>query len=90
MVEFSAFPSHIRQSRPAYNSPSLQLEDYPADPGLCDVIHLREYIVRTMRIGDQAVYKLYVRPHRGVPKGTLAKWLLTVTMGAGLQVTLFN
>ena len=50
MVEFSAFPSHIRQSRPAYNSPSLQLEGYQADPGLCDVIHLREYIVRTKEL----------------------------------------
>ena len=50
MVEFSEFPSHIKQSRPPYNSPSLQLEGYPTDPRLCVIIHLREYIARTKEL----------------------------------------
>ena len=49
MVEF-AFPTHIKQSRPGYKNSSLQLKAYPADPGLCVVTHLREYLVRTQEL----------------------------------------
>ena len=49
MVEF-AFPTHIKQSRASYKNPSLQLKAYPADPGLCVVSPLREYIARTQKL----------------------------------------
>ena len=49
MVEF-AFPTHIKQSRTGYKNPSLQLKAYPADPGLCVVTHLREYIAKTQEL----------------------------------------
>ncbi|XP_068731221.1 uncharacterized protein [Montipora capricornis] len=75
MVEF-AFPTHIRQSRPGYKTPSLQLKAYPADPGLCVVTHLREYLVRTqeLRGSESKLLISYVRRHHAVSKDTIARW----------------
>ena len=91
MVEF-AFPTHIKQSRPGYKTPSLQLKAYPADPGLCVVTHLREYLVRTqeLRGSESKLLISYVRPHHAVSKDTIARWVRTVMMGAGLDVAIFK
>ncbi len=42
-IEFG-FPTHIKQSRPGYKNPTLQLKAYLADPKLCVVTQLKEYI----------------------------------------------
>ena len=65
MIEF-AFPTHNKLSRPGYKTPSLQLKAYPADPGLCVVTHLREYIARTQKLrgSESKLLISYVRPHR--------------------------
>ena len=91
MVEF-AFPTHIKQSRPGYKHPSLQLKAYPTDPGLCVVTHLREYIARTqeLRGSESKLLISYIRPHHAVSKDTIARWVRTVMMGAGLDVAIFK
>ena len=91
MVEF-AFPTHIRQSRPGYKNPSLQLKAYPADPGLCVVTLVREYVARTqeLRGSESKLLIRYVRPHHAVSKDTIARWVRTVMMGAGLDVAIFK
>ena len=91
MVEF-AFPTHIRQSRPGYKNPSLQLKAYPADPGLCVVTLVRENVARTqeLRGSESKLLIRYVRPHHAVSKDTIARWVRTVMMGAGLDVAIFK
>jgi len=49
MIEF-AFPAHIKQSRQGYKNPTLQLKAYSADPKLCVVTHLQEYLSRTQTL----------------------------------------
>ena len=63
-----------------------------ADPGLCVVTHLREYIARTLELRESESKLLisYVRPHRAVSKDTIARWVRTVMMGAGLDVAIFK
>ena len=46
MVEF-AFPTKIKQSRPVTKTYHFSWKLIQADPGLCFVINLREYITRT-------------------------------------------
>ena len=91
MFEF-AFPTHIKQNRPGYKNPSLQLKAYPADPGLCVVTLLREYIARTqeMRGSESKLFISYVRPHHAVSKDTIAGWVRTVMTSAGQDVVLFK
>ena len=91
MFEF-AFPTHIKQSRPGYKKPSLQLKAYPADPGLCVVTLLREYIARTQEIrgSESKLFISYVRPHHAVPKDTIAGWVRTVMLGAGLDLAILK
>ena len=91
MVEF-AFPTHIKQSRTGYKNPSLQRKAYPADPGLCVVTHLREYIARTqeLRGPESKLLISYLPPYRAVSKDTMAGWMCTVAMGAGLDVAIFK
>ena len=74
MVEF-AFPTHIKQSRPGYKHPSLQLKAYHTDPGLFVVTHLREYIARTqeLRGSESKLLISYIRPRHAVSKDTIAR-----------------
>ena len=61
-IEFG-FPTHIKQSRPGYKNPTLQLKAYLADPKLCVVTQLKEYIFRTQTLrGSQTkLFISYVR-----------------------------
>ena len=89
MFEF-AFPTHIKQSRPGYKNPSLQLKAYPVDPGLCVVTLLREYIARPQEMRESKLFISYVRPHHAVSKDTIARWVRTVMTSAGQDVVLFK
>ena len=91
MIQF-AFPAHIKQSRQGYKNPTLQLKAYPADPKLCVVTHLQEYLSRTQKLrgSETQLFVSYVKPHRGVTKDTIARWIRTVMLEAGLHVETFR
>ena len=84
MIEF-AFPVHIKQCRQGYKNPTLQLKAYPADPKLCVVRHLQEYLSRTQKLrgSETQLFIGYVKPHRGVTKDTIPRWIRTVMLEAG-------
>ena len=91
MNEF-AFPIQIKQSRPGYKLSLLQLKAYAVDPRLCVVTHLNEYITRTqsLRESGSKLFISYVQPHHAVSKDTIARWIRTVMVDAGIDVTIFK
>ena len=90
-VEF-VFPTHTKQSRPGYKVPSFVLKAYPPDSGLCVVTHLNIYRekTRSLREVETKLFISYVKPYRGVSEDTIARWIRTVMMNAGLDVKIFK
>lgn len=91
VVEFG-FPTHVKQSRPGYKVPPVILKAYPTDPTLCVFVHLNEYLERTrlLRGKENQLFVSYIKPHGAVSKDTIARWIRTVMMNAGLDVTMFK
>ena len=90
-IEF-VFPTHVKQSRPGYKVPSVILKAYPSDPRLCVVTHLNAYKEKTksLRGVENKLFISYVKPHKAVSKDTISRWIRTVMMNAGLDVTTFK
>ena len=90
-VEF-VFPTHIKQSRSGYKVPSVILNAYPSDSRLCVVTHLNIYRekTRSLRGVETKLFICYIKPYRGVSKDTIARWIRTVMMNAGLDVKIFK
>ncbi|CAB4019063.1 Gag-Pro-Pol poly [Paramuricea clavata] len=65
---------------------------YPSDPRLCIVTHLNAYKEKTksLRGVDSKLFFSYVKPHKAVSKDTISRWIRTVMMNAGLDVTIFK
>ena len=85
-------PGHIKQSRPGYKVQPVLLKAYPIDRHLCVVTHLNEYIERTksLRSVESRLFISYVKPHKGVSKDTISRWISTVMTDAGIDVNVFK
>ena len=90
-VEF-VIPGRIKQSRPGYKVQPVLLKAYPIDRHLCVVTHLNEYIERTksLRSVESRLFISYVKPHKGVSKDTISRWIRTVMTDAGIDVNVFK
>ena len=90
-MEF-VIPGHIKQSRPGYKVQPVLLKAYPIDRHLCVVTHLKEYIERTKsrRSVESRLFISYVKPHKGVSKDTISRWIRTVMTDAGIAVNVFK
>lgn len=90
-VEF-VIPTHIKQSQPGYKTRTIILKAYPTDPGLYVINHLNEYLkkTRSLRGEENKLFVSYVQPHRGISKDTIARWIPTVMLKAGLDITKFK
>ena len=89
--EFS-IPDHVKQSRPGYKTPSVVLRAYPHDTSLCVVYHLKEYLKRTelLRKTETRLFISYVRPHKRVSRDTISRWIRSVMISAGIDVSKFS
>ena len=70
----------LKQSRPGYSNPAIEFHLYPRDSDLCIYTYLAVYIRRTssLRLGSNALFISFQKPHSAVSKATLARWLKTV------------
>lgn len=83
----------VKQSRPGAAFPTLSFKAYPPDRRLCIFFVIKEYLNRTKLIRSRGETKLlisYVKPHKRVSKDTVARWIKTVMIRAGIDVTVFG
>jgi hypothetical protein len=78
----------LKQSRPGYHLPSIELSSYPNNSKLCIVTTFQEYLERT-KILRGTVKQLLVStqlPHKGVSKDTVARWIKLFLQKAGISI----
>lgn len=82
----------VKTSRPGAHQSELSLPAYAPNRRLCIVTAITEYIERTkvLRSGHTQLFISYMKPHSGVSKDTLARWIRTVLVKAGIDMTIFT
>jgi integrase len=83
----------IKQSRPGKAPPVIELRAYPRDRRLCIVTVLKEYLERRRVKVKKDTYKLFVtyrKPHEGVSRDTLSRWIKCMMFRAGIDTTVFK
>lgn len=79
----------LKQSRPKYHLPDIQLDSYPADLRICIVHIFQVYLDRTKEL-RQNTNKLLIqtqKPHGPVSRDTVARWIKTCLTKAGVKST---
>lgn len=82
----------IKQTKPGTKSVHVQFTSYPADPLLCVVTTLREYLARANELRGQCkqVFISYLKPFRPVSRSTISRWVKVVMKEAGINVDKFK
>jgi hypothetical protein len=83
--------SIIKQTRPGKHMAPLDLKDYPDEPKICVVTHLKEYLERTKLLRtDNRLFISFIKPHKQVSKDTISRWCKEMIHNAGINVKAFT
>lgn len=76
----------LKQSRPGYHLDDIMLQPYH-NPKLCILNSLQEYLKRTsgLRVPDSKLLISTQKPHNGVSKQTVSRWVKRVMAKAGIK-----
>ena len=82
----------VKTSRPGNHVAEICFPAYPPDRRLCVVTVLNEYLERTrdIRQGQTSLLISYRKPHKRVSKDTIARWIKTVLLNAGIDMSIFT
>jgi integrase len=83
----------VKQSRPGVSAPVLRLVAYPPDRRLCVYTTMVEYLERTSKFDHNMEAKLfvsYIKPHKAISKDTVSRWIKTVLIRSGVDVSVFK
>ena len=82
----------ITKIKAGVKSVHIQFTSYPADPTLCVVITLREYLARIedLRGHCKQLFISCLKPFHPVSRGTISRWVKDVTKAAGFNVAKFK
>ena len=82
----------VKQSAPGKDQPVLNIPRFPSDSPLCVGSVLDEYINRTssLRGKVQQLFISFAKPHHGVSKDTIYRWIKKVMQQAGIDTSVFK
>ena len=86
------FGDTLKTSKPGCQQNELNIRAYAPDRRLCVITVLTEYIKRT-KVIRQGVTQLLIstqKPHDGVSRDTISRWIKFVMAKAGLNVSIFT
>jgi hypothetical protein len=91
---FTVAKNALKQSRPTYTPPLLELVAYPVDKRLCIHKTLKEYVTRTKPLRanteEKQLFISYTKPHAKVTTATLSRWIKLVMGMAGINTMLYK
>ncbi len=89
---FTVGTTTLKQSRPGYIPPLLELAAYPADRRICVYKALTEYIDRTKTIRgeEKQLFISYMKPHAKVTAATISRWVKMIMAMAGIDVSIYK
>ena len=81
----------LKQSNPKNHLAEIFIEAFRANPSICVVETLRDYISRTSSIrSDSQLFIITQKPYSGASKDTIAKWIKLGLNLAGIDLSLFT
>ena len=86
---------HIKQSRPDFNVRSITFHAYSKDSRLCVCETLKFYIAQTEQLrslenDDECLLISFIKPHKGVSKDTIARWIRAVLHLSGIDTVKYS
>jgi hypothetical protein len=92
VIEFILGALDIKQGRPGFKPPTLQLKRFTSNPKICIFRYLSAYISRTalLRKDIQSIFITSSKPHRAASGNTIARWLKTTLKNAGIDTAQFS
>ena len=84
--------SLLKQSRPGNHLKPIKLNRFDDDKNICVVSALELYLLKTVAIRNDTdqLFISYLRPHKAVTVGTIAKWIKRMLSLSGVNVTTFG
>ncbi len=91
-VCFQVGSADLKQCRPGYAPPLIELQAYPVKRTLCVCTVLTEYLKRTEEIrGDESRLLIsYMKPHKKVSAATIGHWIRTTMTKAGINTSVYK
>ena len=84
----------LKQSRPGYKNPDVNLRAYPPDRRICVYTVLKEYLKRTVNFRNDSDSKQliisYIKPHKPVTTSTVSRWIRDVLHRSGIDINEFT
>ena len=82
----------LKTTRVGFQQAENIVKAYAPDRRLCLVTYLREYIARTKDVRNKTVQLFLItqKPHGPASKDTIAKWIKTIMLLAGLDMDIFT
>lgn len=82
----------VKQSAPGRAQPELILPAYKADQRLCVYSVLLEYLNRTkpLRGLESRLFLSFIKPYKAICRDTIARWVKTVMIDAGIDPQIFK
>ena len=79
----------VKQAVPGFCTSAIQFKVFPPDRKLCVVTVIKEYLRQTapLRQGSTSLLISYVKPHKSVSRDTISRWLKTIMLKAGINVS---
>lgn len=87
---------NIKQCRPKFNVQTVKFHAYAKDISLCVCFTLQHYLARTEVLrrgfsrGADKLLLSFIKPHKGVSKDTIARWLKVMLNRSGVDTSKFT
>ena len=81
-----------KSSRPQFHPQELSFKRFDAEPNLCIVRTLQQYLQLTnpLRGDERQLFITTTPPHRGVSRDTIRRWTKSIMAAAGIDLTIFS
>ena len=82
----------VKQSRPGYKEPTINIKGYPPDRRICVFTVYKEYMfrTRTLRKDHSKLLLSYVKPYQPVTRDTISRWIKTVLARAKINTSIYK
>ena len=81
----------LKQTRPGHHLNEICIKAYAPDRRICVVTVLHEYLKRTATLRkNDYLFISYVPPHKHVSKSTIGRWIKTILIKSGIDVSIFT
>ena len=86
------FGDLLKTSKAGRHIAELNLPAFDADRHLCIVTVLKEYLLRTssIRKTETRLFLSTIKPHKGVSRDTISRWIKHIMNDAGVDMTIFS